>query len=407
MSSTAAGPSRGPTKPPVVQPGSGNAIIINPCQRLNPLLECIRNVNKEFGDIVPDFQLGRTTCALFLSLKYHRLHPEYIHQRIQKLGQLYTLRLLVLMCDVSEHQELIRELTKICLVNNITIIVCWSNEEAGMYLSTYKAFEHKPPDLIKERVDKEYNAMLRAALTSINKVNKTDVETLRTTFGSFARIARANPEELRRLPGFGQVKVRRIVDAFDKPFRNKATSALPAQTQAEMRLHNETETMEQDEQELLGIDRRRDDESTEKTKDVQPLRSSATQEPSSSTSIPSTQANGPNGSAKRIHSFGSAADMPPPSTSASASTPARQEARESSPVWDIELDLNLPEEDDVVPKRGEKGSKTEAEKNQDEGAVDPRLAKKRTNTYMSVDSGRGNEESRQKSPSPVWDIELE
>ena len=52
-----------------------------------------------------------------------------------------------------------------------------------MYLSTYKAFEHKSPDLIKERVDKEYNAMLRSALTSINKVNKTDVETLRTTFG--------------------------------------------------------------------------------------------------------------------------------------------------------------------------------------------------------------------------------
>ncbi|KAL5503803.1 RAD10 [Sanghuangporus vaninii] len=371
MSSTVAGPSRGSTKPPVVQPGSGNAILINPCQRLNPLLECIRNMNKEFGDIVPDFQLGRTTCALFLSLKYHRLHPEYIHQRIQKLGQLYTLRLLLLMCDVSEHQEPIRELTKICLVNNITIIVCWSNEEAGMYLSTYKAFEHKPPDLIKERVDKEYNAMLRAALTSINKVNKTDVETLRTTFGSFARIARANPEELRRLPGFGQVKVRRIVDAFDKPFRNKATSALPAQTQAEMRLHNDTEMTD------------------------------STQEPPSSASIPSTQANASNGSARYIHKFGSAADKPPPSTSTSTST---RTARELSPVWDIELDLNLPEEDDAGPKPG---NKTEVENSQDEGAVDPRLAKKRANKYMSVDIGRGDEESGQRSPSPVWDIELD
>ena len=42
---------------------------------------------------------------------------------------------------------------------------------------------------------------------------------------SFAKIAHASPEQLRRLPGFGQVKVRRIVDAFEKPFRNKATSA--------------------------------------------------------------------------------------------------------------------------------------------------------------------------------------
>lgn len=85
-STAVAGPSRPQVRPPVVHPGSGNAIIINPCQvrlraiswphnylpilcickRLNPILDSIRNVSKEFGDIVPDFQLGRTTCALFL-----------------------------------------------------------------------------------------------------------------------------------------------------------------------------------------------------------------------------------------------------------------------------------------------------------------------------------------------------
>ena len=35
-------------------------------QRLNPLLEAIRNVAKEFGDIVPDFEVGRTTGVLYL-----------------------------------------------------------------------------------------------------------------------------------------------------------------------------------------------------------------------------------------------------------------------------------------------------------------------------------------------------
>ena len=76
------------------------------------------------------------------SLRYHRLHPEYIHQRIERLGQSYNLRVLLLMCDIvrspllshvpppnysqSEHQEPIRELTKVCLLNNITVIVAWS-----------------------------------------------------------------------------------------------------------------------------------------------------------------------------------------------------------------------------------------------------------------------------------------
>lgn len=58
-----------------------------------------------------------------------------------------------------------------------------SVDEAGLYLSTFKQYEHKPPDLIKERVDKDYNTVLRTALTSISRVNKTDVETLRTSLG--------------------------------------------------------------------------------------------------------------------------------------------------------------------------------------------------------------------------------
>lgn len=117
-----------------------------------------------------------------------------------------------------------------------------SNDEAGQYIATFKQFEHRPPDLIKERVDKDYDSQLRTALTSINKVNKTDVETLRTSLGvrsipsslinaspfqeqSFADISRASSDRLQTLPGFGQVKVRRIKDAFEKPFRNQSTSA--------------------------------------------------------------------------------------------------------------------------------------------------------------------------------------
>ena len=34
------------------------------------------------------------------SLRYHRLHPEYIHQRIERLGLSYNLRILLLMCDI-------------------------------------------------------------------------------------------------------------------------------------------------------------------------------------------------------------------------------------------------------------------------------------------------------------------
>lgn len=68
----------------------------------------------------------------------------------------------------------------------------YSAEEAGQYLATYKRFEHKPPNMIKERIEKEPGAIMRAALTGISKVNKTDVETLRTTFGVRSRAAAPN-----------------------------------------------------------------------------------------------------------------------------------------------------------------------------------------------------------------------
>ncbi|KAG6900267.1 hypothetical protein C0993_000720 [Termitomyces sp. T159_Od127] len=193
-----------PAGPPVVL-GTGNNILISPLQvcvrpslwhpsltrsqRGNQVLDNIKNVGKEFSDIVADYQVGRTTGVLFLrsvlrcedsrrfttlSLKYHRLHPEYIHIRIEKLGHSYTLRILLVLCDITEHRDAIRELTKAtvkhdlapfvsdkfqlqaCLINNITVLVAFSFEEAGHYLSTLKQFEHKPPDMIKERVDKDY-----------------------------------------------------------------------------------------------------------------------------------------------------------------------------------------------------------------------------------------------------------
>ncbi|KAF8897046.1 restriction endonuclease type II-like protein, partial [Gymnopilus junonius] len=227
--------------PPVVIPSSSNNIVISPLQRGNPILQSIRNVGIEYGDIAADYQVGKTTGVLFLSLKYHRLHPEYIHTRIEKLGIFYNLRILLILCDISEHREPIRELTKACLINNMTVIVAFSSEEAGHYLTTYKQFEFKPPDFIKERAEKDYYPLLRSALTSISKVNKTDVETLRSSFGNFANISKATPDQLQNLPGFGQVKVKNIKNAFEKPFRNQATSSLSlmasqSRSQAEARV---------------------------------------------------------------------------------------------------------------------------------------------------------------------------
>jgi len=234
-------------------------------------------------------------------------------------------------------------------VNQLTLISSSRVEEAGTYLATYKAFEHRSPDLIKERQDKDYQSLLRSALTSINKVNKTDAETLRTTFGSFAGVAKATPEQLRNLPGFGQVKVRRIKDAFEKPFRNHATSA-PTAGQAGPTLQASTERQDAG---LLGV--------ASAPRELQ----GASNGGSSSTSPAKTSPR------KAVHHFGSAADMPPP--------PVPRRVIVSSPPREIDELEYVDDTPSTEPKQSNSGAP----------------------------SSSGGAPRRQRSPSPVWDIELE
>ncbi len=123
-----------------------SSILVSPRQKGNPILNNIRAVPWEYSDIPSDYVLGNTTCALFLSLKYHRLHPEYIYSRIRALGGKYNLRVLLTMVDIQNHEESLKELSKTSLVNNLTLILCWSALEAGRYLELFKSYEHASPN---------------------------------------------------------------------------------------------------------------------------------------------------------------------------------------------------------------------------------------------------------------------
>ncbi|KAF5903105.1 DNA excision repair protein ERCC-1, partial [Clarias magur] len=186
--------------------GSGNSIIVSPRQRGNPILKFVRSVPWEFGEIVPDYILGRTTCALFLSVRYHSLNPNYIHERLKHLGQAFTLRVLLVQVDVKDPHHALKELARICIMADCTLILTWSPEEAGRYLETYKSYEKKPADLLKEQVEKDYLSKVTDCLTTVKSINKTDAITLLSTFSSLGGIISASKEELELCPGLGPQK---------------------------------------------------------------------------------------------------------------------------------------------------------------------------------------------------------
>lgn len=194
-----------------------NAILVNSNQRGNPILSFI-NSQWEYAEPVADYQVGRSTGLLFLSLKYNRLHPEYLTTRLSQIHHNYSLRILLCLVDVDDNHNALREISAVCIRRGVTLLLAWSEQEAGQYIETLKAYECKSADSIKERINDDYHSKLTDALTCIKSVNKTDVLTLLSNLGSLKKMASASTEELLLLPGFAESKVRRFKDAFSKPF---------------------------------------------------------------------------------------------------------------------------------------------------------------------------------------------
>ncbi|POR37364.1 Mating-type switching protein swi10 [Tolypocladium paradoxum] len=219
-----------PTPQALPQKQSVSSILVSPRQRGNPVLTCIRSMPWEYSDIPADYVLGLTTCALFLSLKYHRLHPEYIYTRIRNLQGKYNLRVLLTMVDIPNHEDSLRELSKTSLVNNVTIILCWSAAETARYIELYKSYENANFAAIRGQQSSSYADKLVDFVTVPRNLNKSDAVALVANFGSLKNAINAETEQLGMLNGWGGVKVKRWSAAIDEPFRAKKAAKRNLQT---------------------------------------------------------------------------------------------------------------------------------------------------------------------------------
>lgn len=220
-------PTNAPQRPGVVQPkpqalakrAGPSSIIVSPRQKGNPILNGVKQVPWEYGDIVPDYILGVTTCALFLSLKYHRLHPEYIYTRIKQLQGKYSLRVVLVMVDIDNHEDSLKELSKTSLINNVTLVLCWSSAEGGRYLELFKSFENAAPTAIKQHQSTSYSDRMVDFITTPRSVNKTDAVSLVSQFGSIRTAVNARHEDVAGIAGWGEKKVERWCASVREPFR--------------------------------------------------------------------------------------------------------------------------------------------------------------------------------------------
>ncbi|KRZ97793.1 DNA excision repair protein ERCC-1 [Trichinella sp. T8] len=202
------------------------SVIVNHRQKGNSVLRYVRNVVWEFGETKADFVLGQCCCALFLSLKFHKVHPTYIHQRMKEVGHKYAVQVLFVLVDVMEPENTLRELNSVCYHAEWTLILTWSPEEVGEYIESYKIYENKPAEfLMTKSAATDSRSRLVELLTCIKPITKTDADSLIDMFGSLRKIAEATEEELSLCPGMGRRKAKKLHEGFVKLFSNETSAA--------------------------------------------------------------------------------------------------------------------------------------------------------------------------------------
>ena len=222
-----------------------NQILINPRQEKNPLLKTPRMTKIPYrfdSSFLSDFYISPVFQILYLSLKYHNLHPEYLGERWKLFNKGSTindssrtdkaLRVLLVNIDIPSPQATLRQIQGFCMKVGLTVVLVWSLEDAGNYIAMAKSVDDAPTKArsIEGNKATDYHTCANEALTGIRLVNITDATNLLANCKSIKKIVLEgckgdNSDGLSNIHGLGPKKLRALKDTFSDPFIiNKASN---------------------------------------------------------------------------------------------------------------------------------------------------------------------------------------
>lgn len=221
-----------------IAPYSLADILVHKSQQGNPLFEdsAMKTTPWKFDSkVLCDYYVSPKVQILFLSLKYHKLRPEYLWHRLKKLNKGLSstevapldsvLRILLVVVDVESHHEIIRELLIFCVKHDMLLVLSWLFAEAGNYIVMAKQHERAPAKLsltIKGIRGTDYQSSVVEAFTGIRRINKTDVSNLLANCKSAKNIILKSTDplesEMSAIAGLGETKIRNLRLVFLEPF---------------------------------------------------------------------------------------------------------------------------------------------------------------------------------------------
>ena len=112
---------------------SARPLLVSDRQKGNPLLKHLKNVPwKHDATITPDYVLGDRNCAVFISIRYHMLKPQYLGRRLAELraeGSRWRLRVLLCLVDVEDATKALHELNILALRMDCVLFLAHGPQE--------------------------------------------------------------------------------------------------------------------------------------------------------------------------------------------------------------------------------------------------------------------------------------
>lgn len=116
----------------------GKSVLVNTTQKENPLLNHLKNTNWRYisstkGTKIYYDYLVKRRSILFLTLTYHKLYADYIGRRVLPLERNGD-NILIFIVDDSNSEDILTDITKLCMFKGFTLLVAFNFEQAAKYI---------------------------------------------------------------------------------------------------------------------------------------------------------------------------------------------------------------------------------------------------------------------------------
>eukprot|EP00924_Labyrinthula_sp_SR-Ha-C_P013796 snap_masked-scaffold_5-processed-gene-13.45-mRNA-1 protein AED:1.00 eAED:1.00 QI:0/-1/0/0/-1/1/1/0/211 len=188
-------------------------------QLKNPVLSFFSQIKYAIDEeMEEDFIMGEKGYAvgIFLSSKFHQLHPSFIYDRLSPKYKKFKRRILIFLVNDRKDvkDDALLELNRICFKLEFSLFPCFSNQECAILIETFCLNESAKLSVIKEQKSKDYLENITEAFRNI-KIDKANVKSLLRNYSSLKNISTASMDEMILIPGLGEKKVKQIHELFN------------------------------------------------------------------------------------------------------------------------------------------------------------------------------------------------